>query len=80
MIAGVDATAAARYQRRTGTRLDDDLLAAHRLLWALTDVASFTTHLRGPHAGNVDDRRAAVALRLLLEGDEPLPFGPPVPA
>ena len=61
-------------ERLTGTVLDEDLLVAHRLLWAIADIASFTTQLHRPHLGNVDDRRALVALRLLLEGDEPAPF------
>jgi spectinomycin phosphotransferase len=79
MITHVDPTAAARYQRLTGTLLDEDLLSAHRLLWAIADIASFTTQLHRPHLGNVDDRRALVALRLLLEGDEPAPFIAPPP-
>ncbi len=74
MLTHVDPTAAARYERLTGTPLDVDLLVAHRLLWTIADVASFTIQLQGPHLGNVDDRRALVALRQLLEGDEPAPF------
>jgi hypothetical protein len=77
MITHVDPTAAARYRQLTGTTLDEDLLVAHRLLWALTDVASFTSRLHHPHPGNVDDQRALAALRLILEADEPAPYVTP---
>jgi spectinomycin phosphotransferase len=75
MIASVDATAAAHYRTLTGTTLDEELLVAYRLLWAVTDVAAFTAQLRAPHGGNIDDERALRGVADLLAGSEPGPYG-----
>ena len=76
MLALVEPTAVERYRGLTGTELDDELLVAYRLLWAVTDLASFTAQLRAPHVGNADDEHALHCVRQILEGDEPRPFGP----
>ncbi len=57
-----------------GTALDDDLLAAYRLLWAATDLAAYTVQLHEQHSGHVDDQRALRALQQLLTGNEPRPI------
>ena len=78
MIADVDPTALEHYHEHTGTMLDPDLLAAYRLLWAVTDLAAFTAQLRAPHSGNADDERALRGLSELLARVEPRPYGSPV--
>jgi spectinomycin phosphotransferase len=56
-------------------RADPDAVEAYRLLWALSDVASFVGQLRGPHTDSADSARALVALRRIFTGDEPAPYG-----
>jgi spectinomycin phosphotransferase len=73
-----DDDAWARYERLTGRRVDLDAVRMCTLAWALADVASFVTQLRGSHTESVDDQRALVALRRLLELGEPAPYGTPL--
>jgi spectinomycin phosphotransferase len=72
-----DSTGEARaaYQHVSGRALDPLALGAHRLLWALTDVAAFTIQLRGPHQQNSDTEHALSALRSTLTGQKPTPYG-----
>ena len=76
MIAGADRGAAARYTHLTGTVLDEELLRAYALLWAVTDVAAFTSQLRRPHRGDSDDQQALHQLGAMLDDPDPRPFGP----
>jgi spectinomycin phosphotransferase len=76
MIADADRGAAAHYTRLTGTVLDEELLRAYGLLWAVMDVAAFTDQLHQPHRGGVDDQRALRGLRAILDDPDPRPFGP----
>ena len=68
------ATAIDAYRKMTGVELDREALAAYRLLWALADVASFITQLRGEHQRTVDAERALVALDQIFSGEEPSPY------
>ena len=76
MLVDGDGDLDAAYRDLTGVTLDRDALAAYRLLWALSDVASFTVRLRGEHRPNTDANRSLAALRLILHGREPAPYGP----
>jgi spectinomycin phosphotransferase len=69
----------ALYGELTGVTPDPDALAAYRLLWALTDLAAFTCHLRAPHHPDPDATRALTALRSILARREPASYGPPPP-
>ena len=50
------------YTEATGHGIDRSALEFYRLAWLVTDVASFTTELRGPHN---DDANSAHAWRAL---------------
>jgi spectinomycin phosphotransferase len=65
------------YRDLTGVTLDPDALSAHRLLWALTDLAAFTRQLRREHQRDTDAERALTGLRDILAGREPSPYGGP---
>jgi spectinomycin phosphotransferase len=75
MVAEVDANALDLYRQLTGDTLDQQLLTAYRLLWAVADLAAFTAQLRASHSGNADDERALQALSDILTGREPRPYG-----
>lgn len=79
MIADERGDVARLYEDLTGITLDPDALRAHRLLWALADIAAFTAQLRGHHGRDADAERAVEALRSIFTGREPSPFGSPVP-
>jgi spectinomycin phosphotransferase len=76
MIDDAGATHAA-YHDLTGITLDREALAVYRLLWALTDVAAFTVQLRREHQRDADAQKALAALRSVLNGREPSPYGTP---
>ena len=76
MLVDGDRGLSAAYRDVTGVELDRDALAAYRLLWALSDAVSFTARLRGEHRQNTDANRSLAALRLILQGREPAPYGP----
>jgi spectinomycin phosphotransferase len=76
MLVDGDGGLSAAYRDLTGVELDRDALAAYRLLWALSDAVSFTARLRGEHRQNTDANRSLAALRLILQGREPAPYGP----
>ena len=59
----------------TGRRCDQDALLAHRLLWALSDLAAFTARLRQPHERTADATRALHGIQAILAGTEPAPWG-----
>jgi spectinomycin phosphotransferase len=75
MLVDGDGSLRAAYRDFTAVELDPDALAAHRLLWALSDAASFTARLRGEHRQDTDANRSLAALRLILQGREPAPYG-----
>ena len=78
MSAERDATVVSADRELTGVTLDAAALAAHRLFWALSDVAAFTIQLRDKQAGHradADARKALAALRCIVDGHEPAPFG-----
>jgi spectinomycin phosphotransferase len=77
MIAEVGDEPITTYERLTGTSIDRGALRAWRLAWALTDLAAFTTLLRGPHDRHTDTERSLAGLRLILAGEEPRPYGEP---
>jgi len=77
MIADADGHVASTYGDLTGVTLDAEALAAYRLLWALADLAAFTTQLREEHRGDADGDRALTAVRSILAGREPAPYGAP---
>jgi spectinomycin phosphotransferase len=65
------------YRDLTGVTLDREALVAYRLLWALTDLAAFSLQLRGEHQLDADAERALAAVRSILDGHEPSPYGAP---
>lgn len=65
------------YRDLTGVTLDREALVAYRLLWALTDLAAFSVQLRSEHQVDADAERALAAVRSILGGHEPSPYGPP---
>ena len=75
MLADAPETELRAYQDVTGTTLDPLALHAYRRLWALADLASFTVLLRGQHRRHTDTERSLVALRQILAGTEPAPYG-----
>jgi spectinomycin phosphotransferase len=77
MIDDADATVVTAYRALTGTTLDPEALMAYRLLWALADLAAFTVQLRGEHERDADAENALAALRSILRGREPSPYGTP---
>ncbi|HEY4611028.1 MAG TPA: phosphotransferase, partial [Ilumatobacteraceae bacterium] len=62
------------YERLTGVTLDRKALTAHRLMWALTDIAAYTLQLRDEHQAGADADRALAAIRSILHGGEPSPY------
>ncbi|HEY4611258.1 MAG TPA: phosphotransferase [Ilumatobacteraceae bacterium] len=72
---GFDEAMLVRYERLTHATVDRQALAAHRLMWALTDVVAYTTQLRGQHEAGADAEWALLAIRSILEGEEPSPYG-----
>jgi spectinomycin phosphotransferase len=75
MLAEADPALVTRYEHLTGVEADADALRAHRLLWALDDLAAFTAQLRRPHGRDADAERALTAVRDILSGREPAPYG-----
>jgi spectinomycin phosphotransferase len=75
MLAEIDTTLLDRYRDITGITPDAGALRAFRLVWALSDIASFTAQLRAEHGSDTDSRRALVALERILTGHEPCPYG-----
>jgi spectinomycin phosphotransferase len=75
MIAGADPTAVSAYRDLTGVTPEAELLAAYRLLWGLSDLVAYTAQLRGGHRRNADADRALAAVRSVLDGREPAPYG-----
>lgn len=69
-----DATLAT-YVELTGATVDHDALAAYRLLLALADLTAYTMQLRTEHQGDADDEWAVGAIRSILDGREPAPYG-----
>jgi spectinomycin phosphotransferase len=66
------------YRDLTDVDLDPDAFKAYRLLWALSDVAAFTLHLRAAHHRDADAEKAITALHQILSGPEPSPYGLPI--
>lgn len=79
MIDDAGATVTA-YRDLTGITPEREALVAYRLLWALTDLAAFTARVRREHKRDADAARALAALRSILAGHEPSPYGTPRPA
>jgi spectinomycin phosphotransferase len=75
MLAALEPTNSDRYAALTGRTLDCDLLAAYRLMWAVTDIAAFTVQLRAEHERNEDNERALTGLQDIIAGREPKPYG-----
>jgi spectinomycin phosphotransferase len=63
------------YRRLTGRTIRPDALRAYRSLWALADIAAFTTQLRKEHNRDADGEKALAGLRSILGGSEPAPYG-----
>ena len=63
------------YRDLTGITPDPTAMRAYRLLWALTDLAAFTSELRRPHREDADTTRALDAIGSILSGREPAPYG-----
>jgi spectinomycin phosphotransferase len=72
---GDDPEALTLYGRLTGIAPRPEAIAAHRLLWALTDVAAFVVQLRAAHRRDADAEHALQGLRSILSGSEPSPYG-----
>ena len=70
-----DETLIDAYERLTERNLDRRALSAHRLMWSLTDLAAYTLQLRREHQLGADSDRALAAIRSILDGDEPQPYG-----
>jgi len=75
MLEDDDATVAASYRRLTGVALEREAMSAYRLLWALNDLAAYSLQLRGAHRRDADSTRALEAVRSILGGHEPSPYG-----
>jgi len=75
MLAEIDSGLLATYERATGTSVDSRALRAWPLVWALSDLAAFTALLRGAHEEHTDTKRSLVALRQIITGSEPKPYG-----
>lgn len=63
------------YTAITGRHLVPELLDGFRLLWAVTDIAAFTSRLRAPHEDTADASHALAGLRSIFDGIEPAPWG-----
>lgn len=59
----------------TGRRPDHRRLAHYRVNWTINDVGEFIDELRSLHAVTADTKRVWEALRALLEGVPPSPYG-----
>jgi spectinomycin phosphotransferase/16S rRNA (guanine(1405)-N(7))-methyltransferase len=70
-MVGEDAGVAATYQQRTGTTLDERLLAAYRLGWDLADVALCVRDLRAAHTDTPDTRISWEALHAAVGDAHP---------
>jgi spectinomycin phosphotransferase len=66
---------AVRYEEETGVALDPEALVAYRRLWALSDLVAYTRQLRHEHQRSADADRALAAVRSILSGREPAPYG-----
>jgi spectinomycin phosphotransferase len=66
---------AVRYEEETGVALDPEALVAYRRLWALSDLVACTRQLRREHQRSADADRALAAVRSILSGREPAPYG-----
>jgi len=78
MIAGMgdgSGLLVALYQEQAGITLDPEVLVAYGRLWALTDLAACTRQLRYGHQRGADTDRALAAIRSILAGREPAPYG-----
>jgi len=78
-----DESLIADYERLTGLAVDRRALTAHRLMWSLTDLAAYSLQLRNEHEAGADSDRALAAVRSILGGEQPTPYGfvspPPCP-
>ena len=74
MLAGDDSLIA-DYERLTGLAVDRRALTAHRLMWSLTDLAAYTLQLRNEHQEGADSDRALAAVRSIVGGEPPTPYG-----
>ena len=78
-----DESVIADYQRLTELAVDRRALTAHRLMWSLTDLAAYTLQLYNDHEEGADSDRALAAVRSILGGEPPTPYGcvspPPCP-
>jgi spectinomycin phosphotransferase len=70
-----DPAVVATYREATGITPDPDAIEAFRLIWALSDLAAFTVQLRGEHHDDADAHLALGAIRSVLAGSEPAPYG-----
>jgi spectinomycin phosphotransferase len=70
-----DDEALAIYARLTGVAIDPAAVAAYRVLWSLADLAAYTQQLRDRHSGDADDEFAVAAIRSIVTGSEPAPYG-----
>jgi spectinomycin phosphotransferase len=75
MLDGGGGLLSVAYTRLTGRALEPEVLRAYRTLWALTDLAAYTTQLRRPHDRDADSARALEALCSILHDGEPAPYG-----
>jgi hypothetical protein len=66
-LAREDVEILAEYESQTDVRVDLAALDAYRLRWDLTDIASFTVQLLGPHDDDEDARTASEALATYLD-------------
>jgi spectinomycin phosphotransferase len=64
-----------RYEEESGVALDPEALVAYRRLWALSDLVAYTRQLRREHQRSADADRALAAVRSILSGREPAPYG-----
>jgi spectinomycin phosphotransferase len=64
------------YAEETGRAADPTALACFRLIWALSDLASFTAGFRRPHGRDRATEHRWRGLLRILDGSEPAPYGP----
>lgn len=76
MLAEIDPALLDRYRQLTGVAAEPDALRAFRLVWAMSDLAAFTTQLRAEHGDEVDSARALEALKRIITDTEPRPYRP----
>ena len=78
-VIGETGEGARRYAELTGRAVDPAVLAFYRLRWALDDISSFVSRLRGEHGRTADAEHAWLALKATVvrlpgaDGDRPRP-------